>query len=1167
MVDFFVSYASPDRDRAEWVARQLEEAGHTTVVQAWDFRPGHDFVHLMQVATTTAARTIAVASPDYFRSAFTEAEWRAAFVQDPSGDRGLLLLVVVRPCTVPGLLASRIHIDLTDLTEGDARQRLLDGVAPGRLRPELAVPYGSPAPSTYREQVVRSLAPRELVDRAVELAELAAFCTRPGRDRPDYLCWRGPAWSGKSALLSWFVLHPPSGIRVVSFFITARLAGQNDRAAFLDTILDQLFEVAGTSGPVSAAQARFGELLVTAAERCVRAGERLILVVDGLDEDSGLSPLGYDTYSIAGLLPGALPAGMRVIASSRPNPPLAVDVDPGHPLHDPGNVRELTPSRHAAAVELDATRDLKRLLHGSLVERELLGLLTAAKGGLTGLDLTELVNLSATAGEVEQWVVEDALNSVSGRIFDRLGAGYFLAHEDLYRAAATFLTRALDRYRQRLHDWCDRYRSAGWPNETPEYLLQGYFRLLGEAGNVDRQVALALDRARHRRLYEHTGGDSAAESEIRSSQHQLLNRGDGELYHLSRLSHLRSHLSVRNSHIPAELPAVWVVLGRPARAEAMARSMSVDWQRSAALSEVAQALARTGELARAERVAAEIPVYYSRVEAIAKIAEAAAANGDHDLAFRLNSVADRDGRMRYDQHERCLSASEIVLPVARSGDHDRARRLVIDICTLTHDTGPVSRAWFRSRAAAAAAEVGDADHARQLLDEVEVHAHTLANDPGLEFRLQAVVDAVIQAGDIDRAWRVARMPPKPHHRVDILAQAAMTAAERGKQEASRAFAEEALRDASRATAEKTERTETMDPESCVGASTLAYLAHAAVTAGDQARARRLITLAGQRDLGTGTMATIAVVTAKLGDHREASRIAIDAETIARGPDHNLGGWATLRVATAVAETPAYERALPFVDGGFFRVLETCARAIAAAGEQDRAVELARSAGDPTVRARALTWVALTMVGAGRHREARRLIVDAEELARRTQDHVSRAELFADLARAAAAAGDGDLDQARRLLIDGERNVKVIRDSAGKARALAFLAGAAGRAGQAERASRLVTEAEQWGRSVEEMKERAQVLACVAGAAAEAGDQETVRRLMPDADFVADVTSDSQLQQDALFALLDAAGRPGADALLARAITMGMWPTALPALARRHPDVALRLVDELFPELV
>jgi len=86
--DFFISYTAVNRPWAEWIAVQLEAAGYTTLLQAWDFRPGSDLVHQMQQATSSAGRTIAVLSPAYFESGFGEAEWRAAFVKDPTGSWG-----------------------------------------------------------------------------------------------------------------------------------------------------------------------------------------------------------------------------------------------------------------------------------------------------------------------------------------------------------------------------------------------------------------------------------------------------------------------------------------------------------------------------------------------------------------------------------------------------------------------------------------------------------------------------------------------------------------------------------------------------------------------------------------------------------------------------------------------------------------------------------------------------------------------------------------------------------------------------------------------------------------------------------------------------------------------------------------------------------------------
>jgi len=75
MKDFFVSYTHADRQWAEWIAWQLEEAGFTTLLQAWDFRPGTNFVNEMDRATTEAERTIAVLSPDYHTSQFAAPEW------------------------------------------------------------------------------------------------------------------------------------------------------------------------------------------------------------------------------------------------------------------------------------------------------------------------------------------------------------------------------------------------------------------------------------------------------------------------------------------------------------------------------------------------------------------------------------------------------------------------------------------------------------------------------------------------------------------------------------------------------------------------------------------------------------------------------------------------------------------------------------------------------------------------------------------------------------------------------------------------------------------------------------------------------------------------------------------------------------------------------------
>lgn len=146
MKDFFLSYNKADRTWAEWIGWQLEEAGYTVIVQAWDFRPGSNFVLDMQRATVEAERTIAVLSPDYLSALFTQPEWAAAFVQDPTGEKGTLLPVRVRECEIKGLLHPIVYIDLFKLEEAIAKRALLDGVKRGRAKPDVEPDFPGASP-------------------------------------------------------------------------------------------------------------------------------------------------------------------------------------------------------------------------------------------------------------------------------------------------------------------------------------------------------------------------------------------------------------------------------------------------------------------------------------------------------------------------------------------------------------------------------------------------------------------------------------------------------------------------------------------------------------------------------------------------------------------------------------------------------------------------------------------------------------------------------------------------------------------------------------------------------------------------------------------------------------------------------------------------------------
>jgi tetratricopeptide (TPR) repeat protein len=150
--DFFISYNKADRAWAEWIAWQLEEAGYSTEIQAWDFRPGSNFVLEMHRAVQGVERTVAVLSPDYLQALYTQPEWAAAFAQDPTGGEQKLLPVQVRECALKGLLGQVIYIDLVGREENAARDELFKGVSSDRAKPEIPPSFPAAFPHSLSER-------------------------------------------------------------------------------------------------------------------------------------------------------------------------------------------------------------------------------------------------------------------------------------------------------------------------------------------------------------------------------------------------------------------------------------------------------------------------------------------------------------------------------------------------------------------------------------------------------------------------------------------------------------------------------------------------------------------------------------------------------------------------------------------------------------------------------------------------------------------------------------------------------------------------------------------------------------------------------------------------------------------------------------------------------
>ncbi|MGW4354945.1 caspase, EACC1-associated type [Nocardia sp. NPDC004582] len=477
-------------------------------------------------------------------------------------------------------------------------------------------PIAAPA-STYRAQI-RDLAPDRLLDREPELARLAEFCT----GAEPYLYLQAGPWAGKTALLSWFVLHPPENVLTVGFFITARLVGQADHTAFTDALIDQLLTVvpARHAAVPTGAGEREGfrrHLIEQACDAAAAAGQRLVLVVDGLDEDRG-------EPSIASLLPRNRHPALRVLVAGRPNPPIPLDTSPDHPLRECARL-PLQPSPAARNLAQSAQWELKQLLAGTPAQRDVVGLVTAT-GGLSDLDLQDLTGLAP-------YELDTIVHGPTGRTFHttHLTSGAdpvnLLAHETLNDAAQTALgPRLLTRYRDRIHDWATEYRRRRWPADSPHYLLYNYPQLLRDHGDGERLRQLALDTDRHERLWERAGVDALAYREIDWAAELLLAADRVDLHAGAALAAVRGRLSDRRGHIPWSLPAVWARLGEIDHAEALVRSTQIQYRANVAEPLIA-ALVALGECDRAATIFAE----YATESTTARIHLAQGYARRHDL--------------------------------------------------------------------------------------------------------------------------------------------------------------------------------------------------------------------------------------------------------------------------------------------------------------------------------------------------------------------------------------------------------------------------------------------------------------------------------------------------------------------------------------------------------
>ena len=336
----------------------------------------------------------------------------------------------------------------------------------------------------------------QLLGREQELAEIEAFATGAA----GYRWLVGGAYAGKTALLYEAVTAGvPDEVDVVCYFLSRR-ASDADSSRFLATVVPQLAYLCELDPPV-ADRDQFYALWGRASERAAETGRPLLLVVDGLDEDS--RPAGLP--SVASLLP-AVEGRAHVLVASRPYPELPGDVEDEAPLKSTATRLDLTPFEGAERLAGLARQEIDNLIHDrdsglADLAAEVLGLLAAAAGPLSVRDLATLSNDLAPPSAAQSRRVRRLVTEQAARSLEPVGSTeqlrYQFAHLSLLEYAQATEELSDPEYPNRIHRWAERWRDYGWPTSpgvmggTPRYLLDSYPATL--AGDPSRLAALVSD--------------------------------------------------------------------------------------------------------------------------------------------------------------------------------------------------------------------------------------------------------------------------------------------------------------------------------------------------------------------------------------------------------------------------------------------------------------------------------------------------------------------------------------------------------------------------------------------------------------------------------------------------------------------------------------------------
>ncbi|MEA2832012.1 MAG: hypothetical protein QOG66_214 [Methylobacteriaceae bacterium] len=273
MAEIFVSYTSSDRDWALWIGQELKGLGHTPHLHESEIEKGDDILAWMEQGLEAADYVLCVLSDEYLKAPYSVMERNAATWRAAGGKRpGSVLFVVVKPCTVPALIAPFRRCELFGLEEAERQTRFREFMGV-RKPPEMV-----PRKTGFALSNVPIRVPHHFLGREDALRKIEEALAR-NRGRVAITALHGLRGVGKTTLAAAYAERHRGDYRA-----TWWVRAQTDSTTRADLV------GLGVRLNWIAADEKEEAALAAVMERLQHEGEGILLIYDNAIEADALQP-------------------------------------------------------------------------------------------------------------------------------------------------------------------------------------------------------------------------------------------------------------------------------------------------------------------------------------------------------------------------------------------------------------------------------------------------------------------------------------------------------------------------------------------------------------------------------------------------------------------------------------------------------------------------------------------------------------------------------------------------------------------------------------------------------------------------------------------------------------------------------------------------------------